>query len=79
VRVPDAAPEIKFTLDGPAKLLGIENGDLNSSATGKDGARNAYHGRGLAILQSTREAGKVRLTATGDGLKEASVEIESRP
>lgn len=79
VRVPDATQEIKFAIDGPAKPLGIENGDLNSSATGKDGARNTFHGRGLAILQSTREAGKVRLTARADGLKEASVEIEARP
>ena len=78
VRVPDAAQDVKFTFDGPAKLLGIENGDLNSSATGKDGVRNAYHGRGLAILQSTREIGKVRLTARADGLKEGSVEIEAR-
>jgi len=79
VRAPDAAQEIKFTLDGPAQLLGIENGDLNSSASGKDGIRHAYHGRGLAILQSTRETGKARLTARADGLKEASVEVESRP
>ena len=79
VRVPDAAQEVKFTIEGPAKLLGIENGDLNSPATGRDGVRNAYHGRGLAIVQSTREAGKVQLTARADGLKEASVEIESRP
>jgi hypothetical protein len=79
VRVPDAAQEVKFTPEGPGRLLGIENGDLNSSATGKDGARNAYHGHGLAILQSTHEPGKVRLTAVADGLKEASVEIESRP
>ena len=77
-RVPDAAQEIKFTVDGPAKLLGIENGDLNSSAIGKDGARNAWHGRGLAILQSTRESGKVRLTAHADGLKDTSIEIEAR-
>ena len=29
VRVPDAEPELTFTTDGPAKLIGIENGDLN--------------------------------------------------
>lgn len=79
VRVPDATQEVKFTIEGPAKLLGIENGDLNSSSTGKDGMRNAYHGRGLAMLQSTHEAGKARLTARANGLKEAVVEIESRP
>ena len=77
VRVPDATAEVTFTLEGPAKLLGIENGDLNSPATGKDGNREAYHGRGLAFLQSTREAGQVRVTARAKGLPEAVVEIES--
>ncbi len=79
VRVPDATQEVKFTIEGPAKLLGVENGDLNSSSTGKDAMRNAYHGRGLAIVQSTHDSGKVRLTVRADGLKEASLEIETRP
>jgi beta-galactosidase len=79
VRVPDAEPDVKFTVAGPARIIGLENGDLNSPATGKDGLRKAYRGRGLAIVQSTRETGKVRFTAQSDGLKEASVEIEARP
>lgn len=79
VRVPDAAPELTFTVEGPAKIIGIENGDLKSPATGKDGIRSAYDGRGLVIVQSTHDAGKVRLTARAIGLSEASVEIEARP
>jgi hypothetical protein len=53
--------------------------DLNSPATGKDGVRDAYRGRGLAIVQSGQEPGKVRLTARAAGLKEGSVEIEPQP
>ena len=79
VRVPDAAAELTFTVVGPAKIIGIENGDLNSAATGKDGVRNAYRGHGLAIVQSAREPGKVRLTARANGLGETTVEIEAKP
>jgi beta-galactosidase len=79
VRVPDAAAELTFTAVGPAKIIGIENGDLNSAATGKDGVRKAYRGRGLAIVQSAREPGKVRLTARANGLGETTVEIEAKP
>ena len=79
VRVPDAAAELTFTVVGPAKIIGIENGDLNSVATGKDGVRKAYRGRGLAIVQSAREPGKVRLTARASGLGETTVDIESKP
>jgi len=77
VRVPDTEPELRFTIHGPARFIGIGNGDLNSSATGKDGVRKASHGHGLAIVQSIRATGKVRLTARANGLKEASVEIEA--
>jgi beta-galactosidase len=78
-RVPDAAPEVKFTVEGPAKIIGLDNGDLNSPETGKDGIRHAYRGRGLAIVQSSREPGKVRLTARAEGLPEAAVDIEAQP
>ena len=71
--------KLSFTVDGPARLLGVENGDLNSPATGKDGVRKAHHGRGLAILQSTGEPGKVRVTALAEGLEAATVEIETKP
>jgi beta-galactosidase len=79
VRVPDATPELTFSLAGPAKLLGLENGDLSSGATGKDGVRKAHRGRGLAILQARREAGMVRLTARANGLGETTVVIETKP
>jgi beta-galactosidase len=79
VRVPDADHELTFTADGPAKIIGIENGDLNDPATGKDGIRKAYHGRGLAIVQSTHQAGRVRVRARANGLDEALVEIEFKP
>jgi len=78
VRVPDATTEVTFVADGPAELLGIENGDLNSPATGKDPVRNAYRGRGLAILQSRAVPGKITVTATSLGLDSASVVLDSR-
>jgi beta-galactosidase len=77
VRVPDAASEVTFSVTGPADILGIENGDLNSPATGKNGIRNAYHGRGLAILQSKAAAGPVTVQATAPGLESARVVLNS--
>jgi beta-galactosidase len=84
VRVPDAQHELTFELDGPGEILGIENGALNSIEDCKDKSHKAYHGRGLVILQSfdfaqdksKPKTGKIRLTASADGLKKASIEIE---
>ena len=78
VRVPDATPEVTFAVDGPAELLGIENGDLNTPATGKGPTRSAYRGRGLAILQTRPTAGPITVTATAPGLDSASVVLSSR-
>ena len=78
VRVPDAAPEVTFTVNGPANILGIENGDLDSPETGKDGMRSAYHGRGLAILQSRTDAGQITVQAASLGIAPASVVLNSR-
>jgi beta-galactosidase len=77
VRVPDAEPEVTFEVSGPAALLGIENGDLNSPEPYQGPTRKAYHGRGLAILQSTTAADKVRITATAPDLEPATVELET--
>ena len=79
VRVPDASAELHFTVEGPATILGIENGDLNSPETGKNGIRSAFHGRGLAILEAGSRAGKVRLTAQAAGLETGSTEIDLGP
>jgi beta-galactosidase len=78
VRVPNAGNEVTFAIDGPADLLGVENGDLNSAMDYTSKTRKAFHGRGLAIVQSRAAAGKIKLTATSPGLDPASVVIEAR-
>ncbi len=77
VRVPDAAPEVTLAVDGPAKLLGMENGDWDSPEPYQGPTRKALHGRGLAIFQATTAGGKVRITASAPGLEPATVELDS--
>ncbi len=77
VRVPHAEHELAFIVEGPGNIIGIENGNLNSIEDYKDMMHKAYNGRGLAILQSTREPGTIRLTARADGLKEEFAQINA--
>jgi len=79
VRVPDADHEVTFDVEGPAGIIGIENGNLGSLDDPKDHTHRAYQGRGLAILQSARQAGRVRVTARAEGLEGASIEITVGP
>jgi beta-galactosidase len=78
VRVPDAEPEVQFDLAGPAKILGIGNGDLNNSENCQGDTHRAFEGRGLAILQATPAPGGITLKATAPGLESGSVTLQSR-
>ena len=78
VRVLDATPEMTFAMTGPARLLGIGNGDLNSTEDCKANTHRAFQGRGLVILQTTPDAGEITLQATAPSLAPASVTLHSR-
>lgn len=78
LRVPDAEPEVTFKITGPAKVLGIGNGDVNSVEDCKTNAHHAFQGHGLAILQTTASPGDILVNATSPGLTPASVTLRSR-
>jgi beta-galactosidase len=78
VRVPNADAEVKFHLTGPAKIIGIGNGDLNNSENCQGDTHRAFQGRGLVILQTTGNSGGIRLQADAPGLEPASVTLQSQ-
>jgi len=73
--VPDAANLVRFTVDGAGLLRAVGNGDPADHSPYQARERRAFHGRLLAMIQSTDETGTVRVTAEADGLEPASVEI----
>jgi beta-galactosidase len=77
VLVPNANPTITFDLQGPAKIIGTDNGDLADLGPPTSKDRKAFNGMALAIIQSSNQSGKIRMIARGGGLKEAAVEVES--
>ena len=76
IRVPDADSEVTFSLTGPAKILGIGNGDIDNDELPQSTAHKAYEGRGLAIVQAADQAGAVTLQAAAPGLEPASVTLQ---
>jgi beta-galactosidase len=78
VRVPNANAEVKFDLTGPAKIIGIGNGDVNSVEDCKTNTHHAFQGRGLAIVQTTAAPGDITVQAMAPGLEPASVKLQSR-
>lgn len=74
--MPTADNDVTFALEGPAKLIGVDNGNPVSHENYKGTSRQAFNGRCLAIVQSTRDAGQVRVTANSPSLKPGSCAVE---
>lgn len=77
VLVPSAAHEIRFHLQGPAKIVGVDNGDLTSMEPYQAQRRSAFYGRAQAIIQASRKPGVITLRAEAEGLTPAEVVIET--
>lgn len=78
VRVPEAGNEISFSVDGPGQIIGVGNGNINSTEDYKGTKFRAFQGRGLLVVQSKLESGAITLKAESTGLESASVSLESR-
>ena len=71
--VPTADDLVRFSVEGPVKLIAVGNGDPTDHSSYQASERRAFHGLALAILQSTDEVGQVRVTARAEGLQSASI------
>lgn len=73
--VPTANNLINFEVEGNAKIIGIENGNMRDQNIVKLNKRKAFNGLCLAII-SASDPGEIRVKATSKGLKSSGVDIE---
>lgn len=76
--VPVADNLINFTIEGDGFIAGTDNGDPTDPNSLKKPSRKLFSGKGLAVVQSHKKAGKIILKATSSNLKQASIEINSK-
>ncbi len=76
-RVQGVRNKLKFSVEGPAEIVGVINGDITSDELTIGDSRSLYNGTATVILRSTKEPGKVSLTVTADGLKTAKVVMKT--
>ncbi len=77
--VPIADNLVRFAIEGEGRLIGVGNGNSRDHDSFQADQRRAFNGLCLAIVQVSREPGKIRLVARAEGLEEASIEIEVQP
>ncbi|MEM7550443.1 MAG: glycoside hydrolase family 2 TIM barrel-domain containing protein [Bacteroidota bacterium] len=76
--VPHADNLINFEVDGPAKIIGVENGDPLDHDPHKVNYRKAFNGMCLLMVQSTEDSGSITITASAEGLETTTLTIESK-
>lgn len=80
--VPDACPNLTFTLQGEGRIIGVGNGDPAylgadhpQDINCKQFAIPAFNGHAQVIIQTTKQAGSVALSCTADNIKTAKIEL----
>jgi len=78
VRIPRAADRVSFKVDGPGRIVAVDNGDCMSTEPFQATERRAYGGTCVAILRGTAP-GQVSVTASAAGLESDEVSFEVNP
>lgn len=77
-RVYGADAHIEFSINGPAEIVGVINGDITSEELTVGDSRRLYNGTVTAILRSTDVPGKITVKAVADGMKPAVTVIDTK-
>lgn len=74
-----ASDMLTFSVDGPAEIAGVINGDMESNEMTTGNTRSLFNGKAVVILRSTREAGNVTLTVKSPNRKPVKVTMATQP
>ena len=75
---PNASVELEAIVTGSGELAALGNADIKDPDTYVDQIHKTWKGRALAVVRSTKKAGKVKLTIKSKGLKTSAEIIQSR-
>ncbi|BCX46223.1 beta-galactosidase/beta-glucuronidase [Haloferula helveola] len=78
VPCPTADDLIRFSVEGSGEIVAVDNGNAASTEPFQASQRKAFSGMALVILRATKNSpGRIKLTATGEGLRPASIVVTS--
>ncbi len=76
-RVENASDYVTAALEGPGRILGMDNGDSTDYDDYKCCVRKLFSGRLLVVVGSVQEAGDITLRVSGRGLESAQITIRA--
>jgi len=73
--VPTAADDVTFTISGAGRVIGVGNGDPSSHEPDRASRRKAFNGLCMALVQSQKTPGEIRVEASAPGLASATATL----
>ncbi|MBN2813657.1 MAG: DUF4982 domain-containing protein [Bacteroidales bacterium] len=74
---PMANNVVEFEMTGPARIIGVDNGDPLDLSAYKTNVRRAFRGKIMLLVQATDEEGDISIRAKSEGLEEMEVKLVS--
>lgn len=76
--IPNANNTIRFNIEGPGQIVATDNGNPSNLVSFASHEREAYNGLALVIIRAIKgRIGKIKVTATAEGLEKTSLIIRS--
>ncbi len=76
---PTADNLIEFAVDGAGFIAGVDNGSQTSMESFKAPRRHALAGKCLVVVQNNKDMGRIKLTASSEGLQSAIMNLKATP
>ncbi|KUP21250.1 sugar-binding domain-containing protein [Paenibacillus sp. DMB5] len=77
--VENANNRVQLSIEGPGRLVGLDNGDSTDYDAYKGSSRRMFTGKLLAIIAGTLEPGAITLRAESAGIAGAEIVLQSVP
>ena len=73
-----ASDELRFSVDGDARIVAVSNGDINSDELNTTCHRRLWQGSALVILRAGKTPSKIILRTTSDNFKTVITKLETK-
>ena len=77
-KVITATGELKFEVEGDARIVAVTNGDINSNELNVTDRRSLWQGQAMVILRSGRQPSKITLKTTTPEFKNITTKLETK-
>lgn len=75
--VPEADAQLTFTVEGDARVVAVDNGNIVSDELHTTNQRKLFRGSALVILRAGQTPGEITLITEGEGFKTVKTKLQS--